>query len=565
MKGFLKIVLGTITGIGLILLIIFIVALVATGGKEEFKLEKNSIVEIPFSSSLSDGTLDFFSLFNEKENVSISRLRKLLPELKDSEKVDALYLNMNNFGGGLSEAQELRELLQEYKEAGGKIISFSEYYSQLAYYVASVSDSIYVSRGGGMEWKGLSSQIMFFKEAMNKVGVDMQIIRVGKFKSAVEPFMLTEMSDANRKQTKQLLEDIWGQMLKEISESRNISVDSLNQMADNLSIISSSDAQSKGMIDGLIYHDDLRTSLNENYTAIVKQSKIKVKTQSAYNKSVIAVLKAEGEIVDGEGELNQIGGDRLIRQINKIAKDTSIKAVVLYVNSPGGSALASDNIYNALEKLKTKKKLVTYMSNYAASGGYYIAANSDSIFALDNTITGSIGVFGMVPNAKKLMEDKIGLHVSIVKTNKHAQMGTIFNPLTEFEQKRIQMGVDTIYSRFLNIVASGRGMKRPEVELIAEGRVWSGRSALNIGLVDRLGNLKDAIKSASSLALVDNYVVRTYPEEKTKEQQILEMIQGNQIKESLVPEVLQPYLNVLKSIEPKNQVLARPEYLIHIE
>ena len=565
MRGFFKIVFGTITGIILMFLIALLIVVIASSGKEEFKLKENSIVEIPFKGSLNQTPGDFFELISMNESVSLNRLRKLLPELSNSEKVKALYLNMNNFGGGLAEAQELRSLLNDYKNSGGKIISFSEYYSQLSYYVASVSDSIYVSRGGGMEWKGLSCQIMFFKETMEKLGVDMQIIRVGKFKSAVEPFMLTEMSEANRKQTQQLIDDIWGQMLKEISTSRSVSIDSLNQMADNISIISSQDAKNKGMIDGIIYQSDLRETLKEVYTDVVDQSKVKVKAKSAYEKSIVAVLKAEGEIVDGQGEMNQIGGDRLIKQINKLAKDTTISAVVLYVNSPGGSALASDNIYNALEKLKKKKKLVTFMSNYAASGGYYIAANSDSIFAMENTVTGSIGVFGMMPNAKELMEDKLGLHVSIVKTNEHAQMGTIFNPLSDFEQKRVQVSVDTIYSRFLNIVADGRGMSRPEVEIIAEGRVWSGKSALDIGLVDKLGDLDDAIVSAAGLAGLDDYVVRTYPEEKSKQEKILEMVQGNKIKESFVPSALQPVLNLLNGWETRQGVIARSEYLIHIE
>ena len=565
MRGFFKIVFGTITGIILMFLIALLIVVIASSGKEEFKLKENSIVEIPFKGSLNQTPGDFFELISMNESVSLNRLRKLLPELSNSEKVKALYLNMNNFGGGLAEAQELRSLLNDYKNSGGKIISFSEYYSQLSYYVASVSDSIYVSRGGGMEWKGLSSQIMFFKETMEKLGVDMQIIRVGKFKSAVEPFMLTEMSEANRKQTQQLIDDIWGQMLKEISTSRSVSIDSLNQMADNISIISSQDAKNKGMIDGIIYQSDLRETLKEVYTDVVDQSKVKVKAKSAYEKSIVAVLKAEGEIVDGQGEMNQIGGDRLIKQINKLVKDTTISAVVLYVNSPGGSALASDNIYNALEKLKKKKKLVTFMSNYAASGGYYIAANSDSIFAMENTVTGSIGVFGMMPNAKELMEDKLGLHVSIVKTNEHAQMGTIFNPLSDFEQKRVQVSVDTLYSRFLNIVADGRGMSRPEVEIIAEGRVWSGKSALDIGLVDKLGDLDDAIVSAAGLAGLDDYVVRTYPEEKSKQEKILEMVQGNKIKESFVPSALQPVLNLLNGWETRQGVIARSEYLIHIE
>ena len=261
MRGFFKIVFGTITGIILLFLIALLVVVIVNPGKEEFKLKENSIVEIPFKGSLNQAPADFFELISMKESVSLNRLRKLLPELSQSEKVKALYLNMNNFGGGLAEAQELRSLLSDYRSNGGKIISFSEYYSQLSYYVASVSDSIYVSRGGGVEWKGLSSQIMFFKETMEKLGVDMQIIRVGKFKSAVEPFMLTEMSEANRKQTQQLLDDIWGQMLEEISASRSVSIDSLNQMADNISIISSQDAKNKGMIDGIIYQSDLRETL----------------------------------------------------------------------------------------------------------------------------------------------------------------------------------------------------------------------------------------------------------------------------------------------------------------
>lgn len=565
MRGFLKTVLATLTAIALIVFIGIMVLVMMSSGKEEFKLKENSIVEIPFTGKLSSQPEDFFELLSEKKSVSIDRLRKLLPELQESEKVKALYLNMNSFGGGLAEAQELRGLLLDYKKSGGKIYSFSEYYNQLSYYVASVSDSIFVSPGGGMEWKGLSSQIMFFKDAMDKLGVDMQIIRVGKFKSAVEPFMLKEMSDANRKQTRQLIDDIWGLMLKDISDSRDISKDSLNQMANNLSIISSVDALEKGMIDGRKYYIDFKEDLEDEYDQIIDQSKIKTTSKSSYNKSVVAVLKAEGEIVDGNGEMNQIGGDRLVKQIVELTEDTTIQAVVLLVNSPGGSALASDNIYNALLKLKEKKKLVTFMSNYAASGGYYIAAPSDSIFAMENTVTGSIGVFGMMPNAKKLMEEKIGLHVSIVKTNDHAQMGTPFNPLTEFEQKRVQLSVDNIYQRFLSIVAEGRRMTVDEVSIIAEGRVWSGSSALTIGLVDKLGDLDMAVNSAAQMANLDDYIVRTYPEEKSKEEFILDLLKGNQIKESFIPEALLPFMDAAQTLSTQKGVIAKSELIYNIQ
>lgn len=565
MRSFLKTVLAIITAFTFLALVAVLVIVMVSPGKEEFKLKENSIVEIPFTGTLSNQPGDIFEILSDKKSVSIDRMRKLLPELKESKKVKALYLNMNNFGGGLAEAQELRQLLLDYKSSGGKIFSFSEYYGQLSYYVASVADSIFVSPGGGMEWKGLSSQIMFFKEAMNKLGVDMQIIRVGKFKSAVEPFMLSEMSEANRKQTQQLIGDVWNLMLNDISESRSVSIDSLNQMANNLSIISSQDAMDKGMIDGRKYYIDFKEELEEEYDDIVNQSKIKISAKSSYNKSVVAVLKAEGEIVDGRGEMNQIGGDRLVEEIVKLTEDSTIQAVVLLVNSPGGSALASDNIYNALLKLKEKKKLVTFMSNYAASGGYYIAAPSDSIFALENTVTGSIGVFGMVPNAKELMEDKIGLHVSVVKTNDHAQMGTIFDPLTDFEQKRIQLSVDNIYQRFLSIVAEGRGMSVDEVSIIAEGRVWSGTSALAIGLVDKLGDLDMAINSAAGMANLDEYIVRTYPEEKSREEQIIEIFTGNQIKESFVPEALLPFMEAVKSISTEQVVVAKSEFILNIQ
>lgn len=566
MKSFFKIVFGTITGILLMCIISFVIILIVFSPDEKVVLVKeNSIIQINLTGNLrgnSQSVLD--QLTNETKQLDLDDLRKFFQRITNDDKVEGVFLNLNGFSANTATTTELRSILENYKNQGGKILSYADYYGQGAYYLASISDSIYVAPGGGMDWKGLKAEVTFFKNALEKLGVDMQIIRHGKFKSAVEPFLLTEMSPSNRIQTEKLIFDIWNEITSRVSNSRNISNEELNQLADNLSLISSDDAINNGLIDKALYYPDFLEGLKSQHE-IVNYSDYKVPTKSSYKKDKVAVLNAFGDIVDGQGEPDEIGGSRFVDQIEKLAEDDKIKAVVLHVNSPGGSALASDNMWNSLQRLKAKKSLVVYMSDYAASGGYYISACADSIFASPTTITGSIGVFGMIPNAKKLVEDKLGVNVDVAKTNKHSDVGSIFNPLDDYEREQIQQSVETIYDNFIGVVAEGRGMTKAEVDSIGQGRVWSGVSAIEIGLVDQLGTLQDAIDCAARRAELDEYVVRTYPEQKSLEEKIMQALTGEEIKKMQLSEEATKYLDYIDFLCKNSGVLARPAYFLEIK
>jgi protease-4 len=440
------------------------------------------------------------------------------------------------------------------------------------YYLASVADKIMLNPQGEFDFRGLSAQIMFFKKALDNLQVDVQIFRHGKFKSAIEPFMLDKMSEANRLQTEQFLGSIWNNMLTEISKERKIEVSELNNIADNLKIGSPDDALKNKLVDMLMYEDEVKSMIRKklaigendkiNFVKIAKYEPENAKLNDISVGDKVAVIYAVGSIESGEGDDETIGSERIARAIRDARLDENVKAIVLRVNSPGGSALASDVMWREVTLAKKAKPFIVSMGDVAASGGYYISCAADRIFAQPNTITGSIGVFGIMPNAQKMLSERLGITIDTVNTNKHADMGGIFRGVTESERAFIQNSVEEVYDVFTKRVAEGRKMKQSAVDSIGQGRVWSGSDAVKINLVDELGSLENAIEYAAKKAKIDDYSIQQLPKTKNPFDEILGNIEKeteskvlkNQLGETYI------YLKNLKTIINLKGVQARMPY-----
>lgn len=514
--------------------------------KTEVVVKDNSVLKISLDEDMPDKVASEYNTsytsFGKNKAVGLNDALKTIEKAKNDNKIKGIYLDLSSANVGFATAEELRNKLAEFKESGKFIVSYSTAYSQLAYYIASVSDEIYLNPQGAIDWKGMCSQIMFYKNALAKVGVEMQVFRHGQFKSAVEPYICDKMSDANRKQYSVLLNTIWSKMCAGISEQRQISVEELNKCADGLLVRNADKALEYKFIDGVKYYDEVLNLLqnksgfvvsnddkdakvDDMFIGLAKYQKADVLSLNANNsKNEIAVLFAEGEIVDGKGGNGQIGGDGLSEQIRKIRENDDIKALVLRVNSPGGSGLASEIIWRELVKTKDAgKKIVVSMGNYAASGGYYISCPADYIFAQPTTLTGSIGVFGMFPNVQGLVTEKIGINIDQVCTNESSDFGTIMRPVTEKEYNYVLESIEDFYQLFISRVYNGRSGKGAEgqvidgtaaVDSIGQGRVWAGADAIAIGLVDEIGGLNDAVKKAVEMAGLSDYKIVEFPETK---------------------------------------------------
>jgi len=518
MKNFIKYTFATVLGsiitmFVVVLIIIGIIGGISSSQDKTVTVKKNSILKVSFGNKIVDREpLNPLAVYNLSDDKGISGLNKIIAAInaaKDDDNIKGMYLDASSFNaGGLATIEAIRNAILDFKTSGKFIYAYSEYYSQKAYYISSLADKIFVNPAGAVDVKGLGAQLMFFKNAMDKLGVEMQIIRGpnNKFKSAVEPFMYDKMSEANREQMKVFLGSIWGNMVKQITDSRSISVEVFNQIADSLYAENPYKAKELNIVDELAYWDEVKTELM-NKVGVSKEKELEFISLSDYSSTVkkknptakkkIAVIYAVGEIKSGEGNDEIIGSARIAKAVAKARKDSSIVAIVLRVNSPGGSALASEIMWRELVLAKEAKPLVVSMGNYAASGGYYISCMADKIVAEPNTLTGSIGVFGMIPNAQKLMNDKLGITTDEVSTNANGIVG-VFKPLTPFQKKSIQKGVVRIYNTFVNHVAEGRNMTPESVDKIGQGRVWSGSNAIDIGLVDVLGGLDKAIDKCLS-------------------------------------------------------------------
>lgn len=565
---------GTIVGLFGLGAIIMTIVLMSQPGDP--KVEENSILKLDFGAVVPElsnnldksGSTDLESLF--AENVGLADLLALIAMAKEDPNIKGIYLSPKSSPGGFASMKKVRKALADFQASGKFVLGYANSYSQSTYYLASAADKLYLHPMGGIDFMGFGGQIMYYKGLMDKLGVKAQIYYAGKFKSATEPFRRTDMSEANRKQVREYLNGAYMQYLEVIGESRGISADSLYQLANQAKIRNANAALQYGMVDALKYKDEVIEELRE-LVGIQddKEAKLKfvglsgyydVKKKALRERSAgsdkVAVVFAEGSIVDGEGDRGSIGGEFYARTIREIREDDKVKAIVLRVNSGGGSAFASEVIWREIELAKEQGiKVVTSMGDVAASGGYYIASNSDKIFAESNTITGSIGVFGMIPNMRGLYEEKLGLSMDTVKTGKFSIMSRDMGQYYAFNEEEgaiITQSIEEIYDLFKNRVSEGRGLKRAHVDSIAQGRVWLGTAALEIGLVDSLAGLDAAITEAAALAnLGESYDAVHYPKIKNFEEELMESLTGgkkvdfsptewqkNQLLQDLDPELL---------------------------
>lgn len=513
-------------------------AIVSSADKKEVKIEPNSILYVDLKQEIVDrGSEDpfkgfDFASFQPNSPIGLNQILKAIANAKEDSNIKGILLELDAVNAGAATTEEIRNALIDFKSSGKFIYAYSDTYSQKAYYLASVADSVFLNPEGMIEWLGLRSEVMFFKKTLEKLGVEPQILRHGKFKSAVEPFMLDKMSPENREQTLTYVSSIWNQWVKGISETRGISADKLNSLANNMEIFNAKKALVNKLVDGLIYKDELIATLKTKLGIEEKKdiSSIELKkyfkapevAKRKFSKNKIAVIYASGEIGMGEGDDDNIGSEGLSRTIRKARRDSSIKAIVFRINSPGGSALASEVIWREVDLAAKVKPVIVSMGDVAASGGYYIAAPATTIMANPTTITGSIGVFGLFFNLQKALDNKLGITVDVVKTNDHADFFSVFRPMTAEEKAVGQMFIEQTYQTFIGHVSAGRGIPVEQVDAIGQGRVWSGVNAKDIKLVDEFGGLTDAIKLAAEKAGLENYRLVELPKQKKLFEQLME-------------------------------------------
>lgn len=506
-------------------LFIIIVAGVAAIGSSTTIVEPKSVLKIDLAESIVDQPVndplagfDPMSM-NVQKSVSNMQVMNAIESAAQDDNIEGIYINLT--GAGTASAallEEVRDYITAFKESGKFVVAYGEVYSQGGYYLASVADSIYLNPVGEMEWRGLAAQVMFYKGLLDKLGVEPQVFRHGTFKSAIEPYILNKMSPENRTQMETYVNSIWGTMVADIAKERNLSIDSLNMFATDLSAMMAEDALANRMVDGLKYEDEVEDILrekleldaDEDITFVTLGEYIAAKSYTpSYSDNKIEVIYAEGQIVQGVSEQGTLGSSTLADQLAEARLDEEVKAVVLRVNSPGGSALASEVIWREMELLRQQKPVIVSMGDYAASGGYYISAPADAIIANATTLTGSIGVFGLMFNAEKALNNKLGITIDVAKTNPSADMGMPFRAVSSSERAHIMRGIEQVYTTFVNHVADGRNMTFDSVDAIGQGRVWTGNDGNRIGLVDEIGGLKYAIAVAADKAeCLDDYMVR---------------------------------------------------------
>lgn len=531
MKEFFKYVLATIVGficvtafMGIMSLIMFF-SIMATSDTQP-TVSDGSVLRIELNGTVSERVTEnpFAELMGNKALASqgLDDLLKAIKVAKTNDKIKGIYLEGGLLSADFASLEELRKALVDFKQSKKFVVAYADQYTQGSYYLASAADKVWLNPSGMLDWHGIASQPIFFTDLMKKVGVKMQVFKVGTFKSAVEPYILTEMSEPNRQQVQSFIGDIWQHFCQDVSASRKISTDSLNAFADRyVTFAEANDYVRLKMVDELTYIDQVRTKLQKlsqqdkiNFISPTELAKLDVPASSSND---IAIYYAEGTIVDvsTQSPLNstqsEIVGSKVVSDLDKLAKDESVKAVVLRINSGGGSAYASEQMWRAVQQLKAKKPVVVSMSGMAASGGYYLSCGADYIVADKTTLTGSIGIFGMVPDASELLTDKLGLHFDVVKTNVSSDFGAMGRGFNAAESAAMQNYVNRGYRLFLKRVADGRKMTPEQVEKIAQGRVWTGNQALKIKLVDKLGTLNDAVAEAAKRAKLQDYAICTFP------------------------------------------------------
>jgi protease IV len=567
MKEFLKYTFATVAGIVITGVALFIIGLiilisVAASKKSTTHVSENSVMCLDVSGSLServnDNPLNSLKIFNDKfDKYGLDDILSSIDKAKKNPDIKGIYIIASHLSdASYGSIQEIRNALSDFKKSGKFVVAYSDGYTQKMYYLCSVANKVELNPQGSLEWKGLCVQYMFYKDLLAKLGVKMQVFRVGTYKSAVEPYILNKMSDANRAQSKDMISQIWKQILNDVSQSRNLSVQKLNEYADNGLMFQPAEAAVKDkMIDGTARESDMpdiiksmmhiRSSQKVQMLSLDDMVNVETKGNSSGNK--IAVYYAFGDIGDGKKSSTDDDGiyaNDMVDDLKKLTDDDDIKAVVLRVNSPGGSAFASDQIWDAINKLKKKKPVIVSMGDYAASGGYYISCGANAIVAQPTTLTGSIGIFGLIPEASSLTK-KIGVSFDNVKTNKLSDFGDISRGMNTEEQTLLQMEINRGYQTFLSRCAHGRKRTASQINAIGQGRVWTGAEALKLGLVDRLGGLHDAIALAAKTAHLKDFETESYPEKESFLSSLLSNETTKEIKTSIIKSELGEYFTTL--------------------
>ena len=593
MKSFFKYTLATIVGIIVVnivgfLIMIGIVSAMISSTNKDVTIKDHSVLLLKLDAQITDrAPNDPFQnvdlpVFAKSKKIGLDAIISAIDKAKSEDKIKGIYLRIDNVAAGYAACEEIRNALISFKEESGKFIyAYSENYSQKAYYLASAADKVFINPEGMLIFSGLASERSFYKNALDKLGIEMQIVRHGKFKAAVEPFMLDKMSEDNRKQIEVYIGSIWGNVLKDISDSRHITVDQLNDIADeNMIFRTSDDLLANHLVDSVMYEDQVLDFLREAtgtkpnkeinaHSVSDMKTVIPQRKEKGLAREKIAVIYGTGEIGMSSSSYDEesISGPQLAKEIRQARIDSTIKAIVFRINSPGGSSLASELIWREIELAHQVKPVVVSMGEVAASGGYYIACAADTIVANPTTITGSIGVFGIVPNTQELFEDKLGINTDVVKTNKLSDMPSLKRPMTSTERALMQNMVENVYSTFVNHVAQGRGMTYEEVDEIGQGRVWTGENAKKLGLVDVLGDLTDAVQIAERMSGLENYRIVKLPKLKDPIEELLDEFSTKLKYRALENELGDAaiYYKTIESIKNSNGVMARIPYNLVIE
>ena len=578
---------GTILTIIVIFMIFagMIASIAAMSGDTDVSVKNHSVLHIRWNTQIKDRASDNplegfdFATMESKKPSGLYTILKTIDKASNDSRIDGIFLDMETIPAGIATSEEIRNKLVEFKKSGKFIISYANNYDQKAYYLASLSDDIYLNPEGMILFKGLSAQLMFFKGLLDKLDIDMQVVRGpnNKYKSAVEPLIREHISEANREQLNVLLNSMWGKIITTVSESRGISIDNLNKVADNLELSTAKNAVDYKFVDAAIYRDEVMHILKKkskrkkdekiNFISFSKYTNAKTSIEKGLKRDKIAIVFAEGEITQGKSKENTIGSASLAKAISDARKNKYVKAIVLRVNSPGGDALASEIIRREVELAKNDMPVIVSMGNVAASGGYWISTNADYIFAQPTTITGSIGVFGIIPNLGNLFTNKLGITFDDVMTNKNSDYIDVMKPLSPFQHAKLDESINRIYNNFTNLVAKTRNLNQSYVDSIARGRVWLGADAIKIGLIDEFGGIDDAVNYAAKQAnLGEKYRISTYPKKKDFMQQLIEELSG-QASQSIVKSELGDYYQYyqkMQSLKNISGIQARLPFFMEI-
>ena len=590
MKEFLKYTLATIVGLVAFVIVISVISIVsivgvAASAEKTTVVSDSCIFKLELKGTVTERLAEnpFASLMSEEQTaLGLDDVLASIQKAGENDYIKGIYLEAGGLMASPASTEEIRNALIRFKETGKFVVAYGGTYTENDYYICSVADKVILNPQGLVDWHGVASQTIYYKDLLAQLGVEMEVFKVGTYKSAVEPFTSMEMSEENREQITAYTSSIWNNMVKGVSQSRGISPEKLNECADRyMAFVSPEETLAAGLVDTLLYMDGTRDYLKQLMGAdedeglyVLSIDEVKnIQKNVPLDKSgnIIAMYYAEGQIVDvpsagNMGTTPEIVGEKVCRDLRKIRDDETIKAVVLRVNSPGGSAYASEQIWNEVVKLKEKKPVIVSMGDYAASGGYYISCAADTIIAQPNTLTGSIGIFGMFPNPHKLITDKLKLNVETVKSNKHADFGSMTRPFNDSERAIMQAHINRGYATFIKRCADGRQLSTADIEAVAQGRVWTGEMAKDLGLVDLLGDIEMAKEIAAEKAGIESYTLISYPEEESTLTMLLDQTKESYIEARMCKMVGQfkNELNLIYNLENMNNLQARMPYEIHL-